>query len=34
MGNCLFSDCPFWDHGCMVSDECPDWPCPMEEIDE
>ena len=25
MGNCLFSECPFWDRGCcMVSvDECP-----------
>lgn len=30
MNTCLFSGCPFWDHGCMVDGDA----CPMEGIDE
>ncbi len=30
MGNCLFSECPYWDRGCTV----PDDGCPMEIPEE
>lgn len=30
MGNCLFSECPYWNHGCIVPGDA----CPMEIPEE